>query len=110
MKVRSSTPFSVLLGSILATWLALALTAESRVSFSSSSQRPEITDIRLVEDLLSEELPGDLPYPGDSFVEFVEIGETVLFRAWDGVHGWELWRTDGTTEGAHQWQLDQVIV
>lgn len=31
--------------------------------------------------------------------EFVEFAGALLFRGWDGIHGWELWRTDGTTEG-----------
>lgn len=86
-------------GVALVVWLGLALTAETKASDSDYHQRPEVTDIRLVKDILTEELPGDLPYPGDSLVEFIEIGGVVLFRAWDGVHGWELWRTDGTSEG-----------
>ncbi len=31
--------------------------------------------------------------------EFVELDGALLFRGWDGVHGWELWRTDATAEG-----------
>jgi len=99
MKRHLRRPAAVMGGVALVVWLGLALTAETKASDSDYHQRPEVTDIRLVKDILTEELPGDLPYPGDSLVEFIEIGGVVLFRAWDGVHGWELWRTDGTSEG-----------
>ncbi len=39
-------------------------------------------------------------YPqGPWAYEFVRFGEHLYFRGWDGVHGAELWRTDGTAEG-----------
>lgn len=37
--------------------------------------------------------------PAPWLIEFVEFAGALLFRGWDGVHGWELWRTDGTAEG-----------
>ncbi len=39
-------------------------------------------------------------YPqGPWAIEFVRFGDHLYFRGWDGVHGAELWRTDGTPEG-----------
>ena len=91
---------AVMAGSALVLWLGLALTAETKTDFPEFSLPLENTEVRMVKDLLSEELPGDLPYPYDSFVDFVQIGDVIVFRAWDGVHGWELWRTDGTAQGS----------
>lgn len=51
--------------------------------------------------LPSPELVRDI-YPGESSSApemFVPLGDAVFFRANDGVHGVELWRTDGTADG-----------
>ncbi len=53
---------------------------------------------RLVRDILTEQGPNLSVYPLPG-IEIVRLDDFVLFRAWDGIHGWELWRSDGTPEG-----------
>jgi ELWxxDGT repeat protein len=36
---------------------------------------------------------------GSDAREFVDVNGTVFFTADDGIHGWELWKTDGTAQG-----------
>ncbi len=43
--------------------------------------------------------PGDASNHGVQDPEFAELDSVVYFRADDGVHGRELWRTDGTADG-----------
>jgi ELWxxDGT repeat protein len=62
---------------------------------------------RLVKDINPRPLRRDATHDGcldDSEVrpiDFVELGGALYFLADDGVHDWELWRSDGTTEGTH---------
>jgi ELWxxDGT repeat protein len=57
----------------------------------------ELPPVQQVKDILTQQGPSfEYPFP---LIEFVRLGDQVLFRAWDGIHGWELWTTDGTPEG-----------
>jgi large repetitive protein len=51
----------------------------------------------LVADLNTTPSPGDGLHPYG--VDWVEVGGVLYFTADDGLHGHELWRTDGTPEG-----------
>ena len=54
----------------------------------------------LVKDIYPGPYSGlDWPSPIGEPPGFVEVNGVLLFPAEDGVHGFELWRTDGTTEG-----------
>ena len=48
-----------------------------------------------MKDIQTGVLPGDWP----SGTEFVELGGIAYFRAFDRIHGSELWRSDGTAGG-----------
>jgi ELWxxDGT repeat protein len=50
---------------------------------------------RLVRNIHPDSSPYPDGYPGD----FTNVGGTLLFTAYDGTHGFELWRTDGTAAG-----------
>ena len=56
-------------------------------------------EVYLVRDLRSEQGTNPLWIQAHGAIDFARSGELVLFRAWDGIHGWELWSTDGTREG-----------
>ncbi len=53
---------------------------------------------RQVRDVLTRPGPHQSLWPFP-LVDLARLGDALLFRAWDGIHGWELWATDGTTEG-----------
>jgi len=57
----------------------------------------------LVADINPGGFPeGSLVFRGNSFpADFTEVNGTLFFTACDGVHGWELWRTDGTASGTY---------
>ena len=61
--------------------------------------------VRLVRDLRTMSGPSQPALPPDLF-ELRRLGDVVLFRGWDGIHGWELWRSDGTAEGT--WLLADI--
>ncbi len=52
----------------------------------------------LVRDILTEPTTHQPMYPL-ALLDFTQLDDALLFPAWDGIHGWELWRTDGTPEG-----------
>lgn len=54
----------------------------------------------LVKDINPGPTPRQPPFRGSSHPRlFTEVGGTVFFTACDGVHGWELWKTDGSAAG-----------
>ncbi len=60
------------------------------------TSRPE--DIRVTATRVADILPGSGgSYPGD----FAAIGDTLFFRANDGTHGYELWKTSSPYDAAH---------
>jgi ELWxxDGT repeat protein len=63
----------------------------------------------LVKDIHPGYLPAfNYPYPGfyRSAALYVELDGALIFPANDGVHGFELWRTDGTEAGT--WMLKDI--
>jgi ELWxxDGT repeat protein len=54
----------------------------------------QVADLRTQ---LSSSSQQQWPYPA----EFIQLGNQVIFTATDGIHGLELWITDGTTAGTH---------
>lgn len=68
----------------------LAVSAALFLAAHTSAQ-----EVRLVKDIN----PG---VDGSDAAAFVKLNGVVYFRANDGVHGFELWRTDGTAAGTEQ--------
>jgi ELWxxDGT repeat protein len=76
--------------------------ADSRPGIANAPPRNPVTAANVTKHgLLSPQLVKDIN-PGDesSLAEmFVPFGDAVYFRATDGAHGIELWKTDGTSAG-----------
>jgi len=69
--------------------LATLATASSAVASEASSSAPSL--VRDINPGSSSSVPQ----------QFASIGDRLLFSATDGVHGTELWVSDGTTGGTH---------
>jgi ELWxxDGT repeat protein len=74
-----------------------AILAGLAVSPSFAQEPPPPPPLQLVRDIRTDAQPSLSGYP--QVFQFVELDGELLFPGWDGVHGWELWRTDGTAEG-----------
>ena len=49
---------------------------------------------------LKLELVKDInPYGDSQPLRILKMGDSIFFSATDGIHGWELWVSDGTTAG-----------
>jgi ELWxxDGT repeat protein len=57
----------------------------------------------LVDDINPGGFPeGGVVFRGSSYPrDFARVNGTMFFTACDGIHGWELWRTDGTQDGTY---------
>jgi ELWxxDGT repeat protein len=96
--VLPQTPRSVSLVVACALLLAASGLSAAPADASGASSAVRVTDI---DTLVTGGTSGDdstLPWANAS-VEFVEFAGAVYFTADDGVHGSELWRTDGSAAG-----------
>jgi ELWxxDGT repeat protein len=84
------------LANVNGTLFFAATTPETGTELWKSDGTPEGTV--LVKDIL----PGPLSSIGSFLNNFYSIGGLLFFAASDGVHGSELWRSDGTAEGTYQ--------
>ncbi|MEZ5332087.1 MAG: hypothetical protein R2991_08540 [Thermoanaerobaculia bacterium] len=73
--------------------LSVLLLAAGGLGASAGPSEPP----RLVRDVRVDGPPDSIGWP--PVFELVQFEDAVLFRGWDGIHGWELWRTDGTAKG-----------
>ena len=70
----------------------IPVTAAAALLFVSQASAQEAPVVRLVKDIN----PGT---DGSDAAAFVTLNDLAYFRANDGSHGYELWRTDGTETG-----------
>ena len=64
---------------------------------SFAQEPPPPPPLQLVRDIRTDAEPTLTGLPW--VFQFAELDGGLLFAGWDGIHGWELWRTDGTAEG-----------
>ncbi|HYG61020.1 MAG TPA: hyalin, partial [Thermoanaerobaculia bacterium] len=81
------------MGRSLFGWRPLAALALGLVVSTAAAAQPAYR----VEDLNTTASGGTDPWPTTG--QFVELGGSVLFNVSDGVHGTEIWKTDGTAAG-----------
>jgi len=84
-------------------FVVISLILASAVSLStqertSSPSRGDASTARPQPHLVKDINPGEASSLAEMFVAFKDA---IYFRANDGTHGVELWRTDGTGEGTH---------
>lgn len=92
---------SILLGALVASAAGVATPTPT----PENPARLTLPRVRQVADVLPAQGFNWLHY-NLGLVPHQRVGGVVVFRAWDGIHGSELWRTDGTPEGS--WILKDI--
>lgn len=69
---------------------------------TTTNTKPESSGFHLTKDINSATL-GSYPtnYAGNAFANFAVLNDVSYFAANDGIHGYELWRSDGTSSGTY---------